>query len=457
MPSKTAVVRNAILSQLEEGTLKGGAQLPGARDLAAQLQVSFLKTQQALETLVKDGILESHGRAGTFVQADWRKRVLHENVSVFNQRHRLPWIDGLYKILEQEMSDLRFTHTFDQSMIEIKTTQYVQTHYDDFLDVSELINDLFPDRSDFFEHAFCPFGVAGKQYGIPFIHSPRVMYYNAAVLREHNCPEPTATWTWSDFMNCIGVLQGKLPDTHIVNWVLRSYYWLNFIIRSGGHLMNVNNDSGVESVVLDSDNVLQGLSRFRELGGLINNVDFNVDNYMESFIAGESAFLIAGRQQRNAFKQAGYDGWACVALPQMSSEVDCNSQATDVICVRKSCTDLARVKTFFKVMLSSKVQDYIAAENYGIPIRKSSAFKSLDLSDSRDVVFLTELKKTVYEPLSQYSQVARIIYAGINQLLIERSDLKTGLERLSRTASEMLKIQGFSRSEKNYPNEKEIS
>ena len=454
--SKTALLRNEILSLLESGRLVAGQQLPGARDLAAKLQISFLKTQQALETLVKDGILESRGRSGTFVQAGWQQRVLHENVSVFNQRHRLTWIDGLYTLLEQQLPDLRFTHTFNQSMIEIKTTQYVQAHYDEFLDLSDIFHELCPDRTDFFEHAFAAFAVDGKQYGIPFIFSPRVMFYNPALLQQHGCAQPHAGWSWDDFMHCVRSLKGKLADNEIVNWVQQSYYWLNFIVRSGGHILDASSGES-ESAVLDAGATVLGLERFNELGRVLNNVSFDYDAYVQSFAAGKSAFLIAGRQQRNLLKDRAGDGWSCVPLPHMSPTSDCSSQATDVICVRKSCTDLARVKSFLRVMLSSEVQDFIGAEQYGIPIRKSSAFKSIDLSDPRDAIFATEMMKTVHEPLSHYPQVVRIVYAGINKLLLEQSDLKIGLKQLALTANEVIKIQHFSRSEKNQPMEKEIT
>ncbi len=58
--------------------------------MALTLGISFLKVQQAIETLCLDGVLESIPRQGTFVQAGWRQRVLRENLAVYNQLHRMP-------------------------------------------------------------------------------------------------------------------------------------------------------------------------------------------------------------------------------------------------------------------------------------------------------------------------------------------------------------------------------
>ena len=66
---RTAQVRSHILDQLEAGRLSAGDRVPAARDLAEHLGISFLKVQQAMETLAQDGILEIRPRVGAFVHA----------------------------------------------------------------------------------------------------------------------------------------------------------------------------------------------------------------------------------------------------------------------------------------------------------------------------------------------------------------------------------------------------
>ena len=117
VPDKTAEIRACILDMLEDGKISGGERLPAARELASMTGVSFLKVQQAVETLAREGVLEIMPRLGAFVQEDWRERILPENLSIFNKQTRLPWLPGLLRILRKKMPQLRFTHEFPHGML----------------------------------------------------------------------------------------------------------------------------------------------------------------------------------------------------------------------------------------------------------------------------------------------------------------------------------------------------
>jgi|GEM_PF-3201492 len=91
MENKVSQVREHVLGQLESGRLNAGDKLPGAREIARQVKVSFAKAQQSLDLLVKDGILESFSRKGTFVQRNWAERILQHNISLFAPEVCLPW------------------------------------------------------------------------------------------------------------------------------------------------------------------------------------------------------------------------------------------------------------------------------------------------------------------------------------------------------------------------------
>lgn len=108
MPNnKLTEVRHHMLGLLERGDLTTGQRLPGSRELAATLGVSFLKVQQAVETLCKDCVLESISRKGTFVQHGWKSRVLRENLVVHDDLKRGPFPTRLLEALSHEIAGLR--------------------------------------------------------------------------------------------------------------------------------------------------------------------------------------------------------------------------------------------------------------------------------------------------------------------------------------------------------------
>ncbi|HWD04258.1 MAG TPA: GntR family transcriptional regulator [Amycolatopsis sp.] len=62
-------VRSAIAKQINNGTLAVGAKLPTVRALAADLGVAPNTVARAYRELEEAGLLETRGRAGSFVGA----------------------------------------------------------------------------------------------------------------------------------------------------------------------------------------------------------------------------------------------------------------------------------------------------------------------------------------------------------------------------------------------------
>ncbi len=60
-------IRAGVVAQVADGTLVHGQRLPAVRRLAASLQVAPGTVARAYRALESDGIVETRGRAGTFV------------------------------------------------------------------------------------------------------------------------------------------------------------------------------------------------------------------------------------------------------------------------------------------------------------------------------------------------------------------------------------------------------
>jgi DNA-binding transcriptional regulator YhcF (GntR family) len=60
-------LRSAVAGQVADGTLVAGTRLPTVRALAADLGLAVNTVAKAYRALEADGVIETRGRAGTFV------------------------------------------------------------------------------------------------------------------------------------------------------------------------------------------------------------------------------------------------------------------------------------------------------------------------------------------------------------------------------------------------------
>jgi ABC-type glycerol-3-phosphate transport system substrate-binding protein len=438
-PNKVYEVRNHVLSMLESGVILAGQKIPPAREIAEELGISFLKVQQAVESLCQDGVLQSHSRKGTYVQADWQFRVLKENVCVYNPLEHFPWIRGMLDLVEDTIPGLRSSFAFKRGMLELRTTSHVLTEYEDYMDLSQIFEECYPDRSLFFERPFKPFVVDGKIVGIPFAFSPRVIFYNPRIFEEAGCPLPRVGWGWDEFIACVCHLAKTLPRSRIINWQPEVYLFMSFVVRAGGRLFSPEQ---ADPVTLDSPQVRRGLQLFRDLGERLTGESIDYDQYLADFLGGKAAMHLSGRHMLDFIQRSDLKDWRTVSMPLFENGLDCTAQATDLICVRKNCTSPDLARRYVTAMMSEPVQDYIGCWKHNIPIRKSSAFKSLDLDDSRDALFATEVAKISTDFNLEPPYPGTFVLDGIERILTENIDLEAGLSELAQAARAILGLRG---------------
>ncbi len=436
---KLGQARDHILTLLERGELAAGAKLPGARELAARLNISFVKVQAAVESLVRDGVLATASRQGTYVQPGWADRLLQENFVAFSSVRRLPWLPGALAILNAELPRLRYAPAFRTGVCELRTTLTVQRDQAHYLDLEPLLAECYPDRSVFFAAPFAAFRPQGRLVGIPFIFSPRVIYYQPHWLARAGVPEPQGGWAWEDFLNLIRRLKRVLPPDRIFNWDPQSFHWINFVMRSGGGLINPHAE---DPILLDHPATRRGLNYFAQLGAELGRPELDGGRYHDLFAAGETALLMGPRElQCTLLAAGGNDEWRAAPLPHLPGGADLTTQATDLICVRKECTDLELARDFIRIMLSPRMQDYIAEQRYGIPIRQTSALRSFHFDDPRDALFLGEMAKVSAAYNLDSPELAGLVIDGIDQALREGRDLDLALTELAGAIRLLCKIR----------------
>ncbi len=439
MKDKVSQACDYILDKIESGEYKVDEAIPAARKLTQEVGASFAIVQHAVNVLSNAGILRSISRQGTVVRDEWPNALMTNHLVLFNRESKLRWIPGFRQLLAEKMPELRFCREFKRGMFELRTTLDVQQHRNEYLDLAPYFNELFPNFSQFFDFPFRYFkNPDGSMYAIPFIFSPRVIFYNRQVLQQNNCPEPAPDWQWSDFTSSLKQLKRTIPPGLILNYNSAPFFWINFVFRSGGSLLE---QDPVNPVRIDSPETIAGIRAVRELAGILEKQE-PCFSYLDSFVSGKTAFLLSEREILCYLKHRNFDDWGVVPLPRMPGGKNLMAQATDLLCVRKECVDPDMIRAFLGFMLSEEVQDYIATEKYGIPIRKSSAQKSMDLTDRRDLLFLSEMNSMSAEYNLDSPELMSLIQNGICQIIRDqKKPLEASLKRLADAVRIFLEIK----------------
>ena len=197
MKDKLSQVREFLLDGIESGRFPTGSKLPGARDIASEVGASFLLVQHAVSSLEQDGIVECVPRRGTYVSRGWEERLIRNHLVILKQGVVLPWEKEFRTLLAEELPEIRIARNFDEGMFELRVTLYLQEHRDEYLDLSPYLPEEIYDENRFFQFPFRGFREPdGRVFGIPFIFSPRVVFYNREMLAQCGLPDPAHDWSW---------------------------------------------------------------------------------------------------------------------------------------------------------------------------------------------------------------------------------------------------------------------
>lgn len=416
MSDKLQSAREYILRKIEDGTLPGGAKLPAAREYAGECGVSLAIMQMAFTSLTGDGILHSVPRQGTYVREDWRDRILPGSFQTF----RSAWKEVLGDLLARDLPEVRVCDRFKNGMYEIVNTWTAQFRQEEYLDLADFLEEVYPDRGDFFLsqfHSACSRG--GRLYGIPLIFSPWVIACNVDMIRAAGAEVPQPGWLWEDLLSLVRQLRKVYSaDQTLSLWPLSSL-WVNFLFRSGGAI--IVRENGEYEVRLDDPRTLNGFRRIFELQRLLGR-EKDVLTYNQAkqrFLEGASALFGATREDMNFQSPMN---WTCVSLPIVPGGSDRQRQAADLFCVRRQVNNFDEVKAMIRLLLSSEVQERLGRIRYGIPIRRSAAIRSIDEEDPRDSVFFSEMARIAPDCTLAWPELYRMVFRCADRMWEEQLD-----------------------------------
>lgn len=446
MREKVIIVRNYILNMLEQESIKPGEYIEGARKITQKVDAAFTSVQEAISSLIQDGILSSAPRKGVLVNEDWRdKLVWNHFVSKYPSYH---WHKDFEAMLSRRLPWLYFARFFKKGILEIMPTLELQFHQNEYLDLFELFPKDFFDEDTFFSKALNPFIVNGKLIGIPFVFSPRILCCNPKLLARYGCDIPSPGWTWEDFKNILRKLKKHLPNHNILHPPFFHIGWMNALLNAGGSLMSKKADGSCE-VALDSAKTKKGLKLWMELFDIVgySSPYWNSDRFhaRQNIISGELAFFFMSRMSACTYAQEGFSDWQPLSQPSVPGGEGWLTQSTDAVCVRKECPDISYAKEFISAMLSENSQDFISRTGYGIPFRKAPAMRSIDFDNSKDVVFLNEIPRMQGTLNVDSPELFTLIDRGLTRIMKQEEEFEAFLTELANTARVYLKVMNYTK------------
>ena len=426
--NKNIQVRNYILSLLESGVVDGECKLPSALELAGRLNISLLTVQNALATLANEGVLKIIPRQGTFVDQNWKERILQTNIGFYVPCSSLPWSAFFADRIRSQFPQLHISSEMRNAVFEIRPTLHVQMNHKQYLDLAPLFESCFPDRSCFFEAPLNAFYYGKQLVGLPFLFSPRVMFVNTVLLRKAECPMPDDDWQWDDFLTCIRILRRHYPGSAIFAWNTSYHLWMNIVLRAGGGLID---PASADPVQIDSEKTRLGLRLFRDLRHELFAAEVHNSPEPFAFEHGKLAFMVDARQAVGRLQRTGMKDWTVVPLPHIPDGRDVSMQATELLCVRRECVSLDTVEQLVRFLLSEEFQNHLADLEYSVPIRRSSAFRSLSSATPGNALFLRETESMCSQYHLDSAELAGLVIRGISGLLSSEDDIDTATAELA--------------------------
>jgi multiple sugar transport system substrate-binding protein len=134
-------------------------------------------------------------------------------------------------------------------------------------------------------------------YGLPWISQPVVVYYNKDLFKAANLAEPTADWTWDDFMKDAKALTKKGSDGKATQWGFTANGWpppQMFIWQAGGDIIS----DDLKTAPIDSPEAVEGMEFYLKLAynpELSPTADIlKEQGFNEMFKAGKVAMFMGG-------------------------------------------------------------------------------------------------------------------------------------------------------------------
>ncbi|WP_167051341.1 extracellular solute-binding protein [Salinibacterium sp. ZJ77] len=291
--------------------------------------------------------------------------------------------------------------------------------------------------------------VDGTIYGIPYVLSTPILYYNATAFEAAGIADADLS-TWDGVRAAAEALTAASGRPSLSNSCLDpvgEWCYQSMVRSAGGQVLS---DDRTEILAGEAD-AAAPIALMQELfqDGLLQNADFT--GQYEAFAAGQTAMHINSASMQRAFQGgAAAGGWTLKAAPMPSFEgndvVPVSSGSMLSIFSQDADTQAAAWE-FVKFMTSPTAYETITPLGY-LPLRTTMTEADAPLADwaaaqadllTPNLEQLERIEPWVSYPSKNYVQISTIIMDAVEQVAYYGADATTTLADAQKRAQDLLK------------------
>ncbi len=370
-----------LLKKIKSGELSG--RLPAEQELAKQCNVSPVTAAKALNLLRDQGVVKRISGRGTFVVKPEKKILRVMSNGYFAEK--------LFPLLAPSFPDVEIekVRTMDAAdAVVLPTTipffpgEYFMPWPQERIDRLKAEGKLFPQIFEFHN-------VRGAVWGLPYLFSPDILFYNKKLMRQLEPDFEPYKLTFESLLK----LQKKLPE--------------NIRFCAGGFsqllLSLVYNLAG---------NGIANPQVFRSAVESFSQLD--VEKGYASFLEGKALFC-AGYRSKTRHFNGDFD---IAPMPLFNGKRLCHA-ASEVFMIRNTTRHAELLFDMAEALFRPELQRIIGSLKMGIPANAAVAASTLDSSQMRDDIFLNEIKNIDYAHRHMADSVSLCFSSALKRLVCD--------------------------------------
>ena len=253
------------------------------------------------------------------------------------------------------------------------------------------------DEDDFYPQAMDAFRFDGELVCLPQNISSLVVYYNRALFRQANVPEPKAGWTWNDMVERAIKLtrdtngDGDI-DQHGLGVEPSIIRIAPFVWSNGGEV--VDDEEAPTRFTLDTPEATEAMDAFfalrREHLAIPSEQEVEAEDDETRFQNGREAMLLSSRRSTPAFRTITAFDWDVAPLPRHGEQA--GILHSDAYCMTKASENKDAAWAFMEFALGPEGQRITARSGRTVPslkaVAQSNDFLDPSLKPANSEVFL---------------------------------------------------------------------
>jgi multiple sugar transport system substrate-binding protein len=290
----------------------------------------------------------------------------------------------------------------------------------------------------------------GKTYGIPYVFSTPVLFYNATKLAEAGVPADADLSTWDKVAAAAKAVTAKTgkPSLDISCTSIGGNWCMQGLFKSNGAQVLSDDRKTIE---FGSDAAIDTVTKLSELTkeGVLRNADTNAQ--YEGLPKGDTAFILTTSALQGSFMQAAAKGgWQlkAAAMPAFGSKpaVPTNSGSALFILSQDPAKQRAGWE-LIKWMTSDHAYEQISSKIGYLPLRTSLTQPGGALYDwaqknpllAPNLAQLDRLQPWVSYPGNSYVQVDDILGKAVEATVYYGKDPKTTMQDAQKRAQDLIR------------------